>query len=50
VENTKCRALCELDLTTIEGRKKFKGFVKANRCADIVKVGARLLAKELQNI
>ena len=45
-----CRSLCGLDLTTLEGRKKLAETVKAQRCAELVRTGAQLLAKELQGI
>ena len=33
--NTECRALCGLDLTTAEGRKKLEGGVKEQICAKL---------------
>ena len=48
--HTDCRSLCGLDLTKPEDRMKLKESVKAQTCAKFVKAGARLLAKELQNI
>ena len=45
---TDCRTLCGLDLTTPEGRQKLKGGIKAQRCAELVRAGARLLANELR--
>jgi len=48
--NTECRALCGLDLTTAEGRKKLEGGVKEQTCAKLVKLGSELLVKELQKL
>jgi len=48
--HTDCRSLCGLDLTTPEGRKKLKGGVKADKCANFVRASAELLAKELAAI
>ena len=48
--HTDCRSLSGLDLTKPEDRKKLMESVKSGKCAKYVKSGARLLAKELQNI
>lgn len=50
VGDTRCRALCDLDLTTPEGRKKLQTKVKKETCTRYVKVGSELLAKELQKL
>jgi C_GCAxxG_C_C family probable redox protein len=47
-ECTHCRDLCGLDLTTEEGRKKLMEGVRAQKCAQFVEVGARMLARELE--
>lgn len=48
--HTDCRSLSGLDLTKPEDRKKLMESVKSETCADYVKAGAKLLAKELQSI
>jgi len=48
--HTDCRSLSGLDLTKPEDRKKLMESVKSQKCAKFVQAGARLLAKELQNI
>lgn len=48
--DTECRALCGLDLTTMEGKKKLEGGVKEQVCTKYVKLGSELLAKELQKL
>jgi len=48
--HTDCRSLSGLDLTKPEDRKRMMESVKAEKCANYVKSGARLLAKELQSI
>jgi len=48
--HTDCRSLSGLDLTKPEDRKKLMATVKSQKCANLVKGGARLLATELQNI
>ena len=47
---TQCRALCGLDLTTPEGRKKLEEGVKKQTCSRFVKVGSELLAEELRKL
>ena len=50
IGDTQCRTLCGLDLTTPEGRKKLEGGIKKQVCTRFVKVGAELLAEELQRL
>ena len=50
VGSTECRALCGLDLTTPEGRKKLQESVKEQTCTKYVQVGSKLLAKELEKV
>ena len=47
---TDCRTLCGLDLTTAEGRKIMKDRVKKEKCANFVRSGAKLLAKEIHKM
>lgn len=44
---TECRKLCELDLTTPEGRKILQERVKAEKCRNYVEAAARMLAEIL---
>lgn len=48
--STECRALCGLDLTTPEGRKKLQESVKEQTCTKFVQVGSELHAKELEKV
>ena len=50
VGDTRCRALCGLDLTTPEGRKELQTRVKEQTCTRYVKVGSELLVKELRTL
>lgn len=50
VGDTRCQALCGLDLTTPEGRKELQTRVKEQTCTRYVKVGSELLVKELQKL
>jgi len=47
---TGCRKLSGLDLTTVEGRKKFMASVKSERCSKLVAFGAKMLAASLQEL
>jgi C_GCAxxG_C_C family probable redox protein len=47
---TDCRSISGLDLTTPEGRTKLAEGVKLNTCSIFVREGAKLLAKELNNL
>jgi C_GCAxxG_C_C family probable redox protein len=48
--SVQCRTLSGLDLTTPADRQKLKESVKAQTCANFVRAGAELLARELQRI
>jgi C_GCAxxG_C_C family probable redox protein len=48
--SVQCRTLSGLDLTTPQDRQKLKESVKAQTCANFVRAGAELLARELQRI
>jgi C_GCAxxG_C_C family probable redox protein len=50
VGSTECRALCGLDLTTPEGRKRLQESVKEQICTRYVNVGSELLTKELEKV
>lgn len=43
-----CRAICDLDLTTPEGREKLNSGVKAGKCAPVIQSAARMLAEVLK--